>query len=207
MKHYALRRLFMLFAGILLMSIGTAFLATAGFGTDPFSCLVYGISHLTHLPFWVIHLIVGAFGLTATYFLLPHLVRLGMVAHLILAGIFTNLFGCWLQDGFGNVHTLSLRIVFLVSGLLLFALASSMYFMSNLGITVYDAVGFAVSKKLSPLPHRWCRILLDLLLTALGLACGASVGIASAVTIFCLGPLVKLFHHTVSIPLLGQDPD
>lgn len=206
MKQYDSRRIFMLSFSILLMGLGIALLFHAEFGTDPFSCLIFGLSELIQLPFWVIHIAVGVIFFAVTYVFAAHLARIGMVVHFIFVGIFVSLFDMILQKAFGSISSLPIRAVFFVSGLILFALASSLYFTSGFGITSYDAIGFILSGKFS-FPHRWCRILLDLFCTAVGLSCGASIGIASVITIFFLGPLVKLFNRYVSIPLLEQDPD
>ena len=106
------------------------------------------------------------------------------------------------------------RALLLVSALVPLSLASSLYFTADLGVSTYDAVALVWSERQRRIPFPLCRILTD---SACVLAGGAlcllsgmslpqlfgSIGIATVITAFFMGPLIEFFNKTVSRPLLG----
>ncbi len=106
------------------------------------------------------------------------------------------------------------RALLLVSALVPLSLASSLYFTADLGVSTYDAVALVWSERQSRIAFPLCRILTDsacvLAGSVLCLLSGmnypqlfGSVGVATVITAFFMGPLIEFFNKTVSRPLLG----
>ena len=98
------------------------------------------------------------------------------------------------------------------------ALASSLYFTADLGVSTYDAVALVWSERQSRIAFPLCRILTDsACVLAGGVLCllsgmsypqlFGSVGVATVITAFFMGPLIEFFNKTVSRPLLGAESE
>lgn len=98
--------------------------------------------------------------------------------------------------------SLALRLVLMLFGVIFLSLAASMYFTSNLGVAPYDATGFVLDDR-TKIKYKWCRVITDLICTAVGFAFGGPVGIGTVVTAFMMGPVVAFFNKHVSENLLA----
>ena len=106
------------------------------------------------------------------------------------------------------------RAILLAAALVPLALASSLYFTADLGVSTYDAVALVWSERQHRIAFPLCRILTDsVCVLAGGVLCllsgmnfsqlFGSVGVATVITAFFMGPLIEFFNKTVSRPLLG----
>ena len=72
------------------------------------------------------------------------------------------------------------------------------------GLSIIDATGFILDER-SKIPYKWCRVITDVICTAIGFAFGGPVGIGTVVTAFFMGPVVTFFNTRVSEKLLRAD--
>ena len=172
------KRIIMSISGVVLCGMSVGMFKHAAFGVDPFQALMSGLDAVIPIRFGTLYVIVN-----------------------ILLLLFPAL-------GLGG------RALLLVSALVPLSLASSLYFTADLGVSTYDAVALVWSERQRRIPFPLCRILTD---SACVLAGGTlcllsgmslpqlfgSIGIATVITAFFMGPLIEFFNKTVSRPLLG----
>jgi uncharacterized membrane protein YczE len=197
------KRLGMMICGVLLMGLGIALLSQSRYGADPFSCFNFGLSSLFHLPFFTCYWISSAIFLVLGLIFARHLVQLGTLLCFLCTGLVAQLFINCLKKGFGKIHILPMRVALLCAGIIVFALAASLFFSSNLGLTSYGVMSFVLTQK-TKINYLWCRLGIDALFTLIGFLLGASAGIGTLITALFLQPLIRVFNRYISIPILEQ---
>ena len=87
-----------------------------------------------------------------------------------------------------------------MAGLVILSFGSSLYFVSNMGVSTYDSVALILSEKTKG-PFAPIRIGCDLFCSVTGWLLGAVLGIGTVMSAFCMGPLISFFNRTISEPL------
>lgn len=87
-------------------------------------------------------------------------------------------------------------------GLLLVSLACSMYMTSDLGVSTYDVMAISLAKLPTRIQFRAWRIGTDCICVLTGFLLGATVGVGTVLTAFCMGPVIQLFNQKLWDPLL-----
>ena len=165
------------------------------FGRQIYKHLMNGVSHM--LPF-----VIGGGILIAIAFLGRHLIGFGTVVNMVGVGYICEFFTSLYDAHLPVEKSLALRLVLMLFGVIFLSLAASMYFTSNLGVAPYDATGFVLDDR-TKIKYKWCRVITDLICTAVGFAFGGPVGIGTVVTAFMMGPVVAFFNKHVSEKLLA----
>ena len=197
------KRLVMMVIGVILMGLGIALLSQSRFGADSFSCFNFGISSLTPLPFYACYWISSIILLIPGLLFARHLIHLGTLLSFFCTGLTAQFFINCFRKGFGKIHILPMRITLLCAGIIVFALAASLFFSSNLGLTPYDIMGFVLTQKIK-IAYFWCRLGFDALFALTGFLFGARIGIGTLITALFLQPLIGVFNRYISIPILEQ---
>lgn len=203
MNRSLCKRLVMMILGSFLMGLGIALLSQSRYGADPFSCFNFGIASFSHLPFYICYWLSGIVLMILSLLFARHLIHLGTLFSFLCTGFTAQLFINCFKKGFGKIHILPMRITLLCAGIVVFALAVSLFFSSNLGLSPYDISSFILTQKIK-ISYFWCRLGLDVVFSLIGFLLGASVGIGTLVTALFLRPLVGMFNRYISIPILEQ---
>ena len=197
-----IKRILMTVFGVSICGCSVGLFHYSMFGMDPFQVFAHGL--WMALPDGWMHYgtfyAVLCFGmLCAVFFADRKKIGLGTVINLFLVGYISDFSNAFLEAAFPG-HSLVIRMIFLVLGIVIMCFASSLYFTADLGVSVYDAVALILTEK-----RGWnfkiCRVTGDLLCTLIGFAFGATVGIGTLITAFFMGPLIAFFNRTVAIPL------
>ena len=93
-----------------------------------------------------------------------------------------------------------LRVALMVFALVLASLAASLYFVAEMGVSAYDWIALTLSDK-KGWAFRIVRIATDFICVLTGGLLGATVGIGTVLTAFCMGPIIQFFNENVSMPL------
>jgi len=186
-----MRRMIMTVFGVALLSVSVGFFNNSRFGTDPFQCLCNGLSLVVPIDFGTLYIIINALMLLAVFFMDRHFIGLGTFINLFLTGYIVQ-FSNWAIAAIFPAPGLALRILFLIIGVIAMALACAIYFVADMGVSVYDAIALHLDKKL-PVPFRLIRIGTDFVCVGVGFALGAIVGVGTLVTAFFMGPLIDFF--------------
>ena len=142
----------------------------------------------------------GIFGFTA-FGMDPfqRMIGLGTIINLFLLGYVVEYTDLILGRVFPSPSVL-LRVVLMIFALILSSLAASLYFVAEMGVSAYDWIALTISDK-----KRWAfrvvRIATDFICVLTGGLLGATVGIGTVLTAFCMGPIIQFFNENVSMPL------
>ncbi|MDO4306188.1 MAG: hypothetical protein Q4C77_05090 [Eubacteriales bacterium] len=206
------KRILMSIFGVLVCGISVGFFKRAAFGVDPFQSLMSGLDALLPISFGTLYVIVNLLLLLFSFAADRHYIGLATFINLFLLGYIVQFSYDFLLNCFPSLH-LTGRVLCLVIGIVMLCLASSFYFVADLGVSTYDAVSLIIANTWKVGKFRYCRIISDvacvLLGTVLYLLSGgniagltAMIGIGTIITAFFMGPLIEYFNVHVARPFL-----
>ncbi len=186
------RRLAVLAISLTTMGVCIAAFKTVGFGTDPSSTFVLGVSGRTgvyigncQLAFNLIMFIpVIRFDLSR--------IGIGTIGNMVGVGYIADFCMRMIEartppEGFSTAARL---LMFAVS-MACFLIAASFYIVVDMGVAPYDAIPQLISMHTNKLSARAVRMLWDVLILSTGFLLGATVGLTTLITGFCLGPAIS----------------
>ena len=202
------KRIAMTVLGVAALGVAVAFFNVSEFGVDPFTMFVQGVygkvsAVTSRFSYGTVYLMISAVELAAIFLIDKSKAGLGTVINLSILGYIVDYTSRAIHFLCGTEHPgLTLRIVFLMVGILLQALASAVYFTADMGVSTHDAVSLIASEKQNKIRFQYLRILSDLICVLTGLLLGKMFGIGTVISAFFLGPLVVFFRRNVAEPML-----
>ena len=206
------KRIFMCVSGVLICGISVGFFKRAAFGVDPFQSFMAGLDALLPIEFGTLYVIANLCLLLFSLVADRHYIGLATVINLSVLGYVAQFSHEFLLKQFPNLEVGG-RILFLIVGIVIMCLASSFYFMADLGVSTYDAVALIIVNTWKIGKLGYVRVICDLVCVLMGiglyLASGkavsqiaAIVGVGTIITAFFMGPLIEFFNVHVSKPFL-----
>ena len=201
------RRILMSIAGVSISGVSVGLFSASGMGYDPFQVFAHGTWTEfdtvagQQFSYGVYYMVLSLAMLIIVAAVNRKLMGLGTLFNLFLVGYIADFSGFVCRTLFPEPGLVT-RSMLLVSGIVIMCLASALYYVANLGVSVYDAVALTISEKKKRIPFHWCRIACDLICVLIGFHFGAAVGLGTIVTAFFMGPLIDLFRRTVAEPML-----
>lgn len=206
------KRIFMCVSGVLICGISVGFFKRAAFGVDPFQSFMAGLDALLPIEFGTLYVIANLCLLLFSLVADQHYIGLATVINLSVLGYVAQFSHEFLLKQFPNLEVGG-RILFLIVGIVIMCLASSFYFMADLGVSTYDAVALIIVNTWKIGKFGYVRVICDLVCVLMGiglyLASGkavsqiaAIVGVGTIITAFFMGPLIEFFNVHVSKPFL-----
>lgn len=206
------KRIFMCVSGVLICGISVGFFKRAAFGVDPFQSFMAGLDALLPIEFGTLYVIANLCLLLFSLVADRHYIGLATVINLSVLGYVAQFSHEFLLKQFPNLEVGG-RILFLIVGIVFMCLASSFYFMADLGVSTYDAVALIIVNTWKIGKFGYVRVICDLVFVLMGiglyLASGkavsqiaAIVGVGTIITAFFMGPLIEFFNVHVSKPFL-----
>ena len=184
-------RLAALVLSILVMGFCVAVFKLIAVGTDPCSCMNLGISGRLGISFGTWQLTLNVAMLLVVLRFAPELISAGTLVNMIFVGYIADFFihvlgGLIPEAGL----TLAMRALIFVPVIAAFLLAASVYMTVDLGCAPYDALPLIIAAHTQRLSYRTIRMIWDLSALSIGFVLGATVGIATVITGFCIGPAI-----------------
>lgn len=193
------KRLIMCISGVFLSGVAAGIFGFTAFGMDPFQVFAHGLWGLTPLSYGTFYVILNGILLAFMFFFNRRMIGLGTIINLFLLGYVVEYTDLILGRVFPSPSVL-LRIVLMIFALVLSSLAASLYFVAEMGVSAYDWIALTITEK-----KRWAfrvvRIATDFICVLTGGLLGATVGIGTVLTAFCMGPIIQFFNENVSMPL------
>ena len=193
------KRLIMCISGVFLSGVAAGIFGFTAFGMDPFQVFAHGLWGLTPLSYGTFYVILNGILLAFMFFFNRRMIGLGTIINLFLLGYVVEYTDLILGRVFPSPSVL-LRVVLMIFALVLSSLAASLYFVAEMGVSAYDWIALTISDK-----KRWAfrivRIATDFICVLTGGLLGATVGIGTVLTAFCMGPIIQFFNENVSMPL------
>lgn len=189
------RRIAIACAATILMGVCVLALEWLQVGTDPFSCVCIGLSHLMGIDLQIIEPVVHAVTLCVVLFVARDLFGFGSLANIFLVGIAHDfILKNFLNSQLPELPETGMRILLFTVFAGLFLLAVSAYVSAELGTSPYDAAPIILHRKLQ---KRWpklsftvIRVIWDGAFALLGLALGGPFGAVTVACVIFLGPLI-----------------
>ncbi|HET9861402.1 MAG TPA: hypothetical protein VFQ19_16620 [Nocardioidaceae bacterium] len=188
------RRLTQLFAGLLLYGISLALVLRAGLGLAPWDVLHQGLARLTGLTVGQMVILVS-FAVLVLWIPLRQPPGFGTFANAILVGLSVDLTMLVLDD----VSSWPARVLFLVSGVLLNAVATALYIGAMLGPGARDGLMTGLVRRTGR-SVRVVRTSLEVGVLAVGWLLGGTVGVGTLLYAFAIGPVVHVLLPPLTVP-------
>lgn len=202
-----LKRIFMVFFGVIITGLCVGTFQKANLGTDPFTCFVTGIGNIFHSTYSTFYLIVTGTLLVGALLTEKHYVGIATLMNLLFIGTSAdNMKGLW--DALLPMPGMTARIGLMLLGIIGTCFSASIYFTADLGVSAYDAVSLIAANKYKVMAFRYCRIATDVICVVVGLVFHAMVGVGTVITALFMGPVIQWFNTHVSEPFLyGKSSD
>lgn len=203
---------------ILLMGFGISLFSVSGFGVDPFTSMNMNISAVLGIGFGNYQLIVNSIIiLFVVIFAHRGWIGVGTLLNMVGVGYSCELFTKLINSLIGNaISAIGVRIALLGVGIIVLCFASSLFFVSNIGVGPYDAIGFMFSQE-TKISFKWIRVITDITVVMAGFIVSGgisailsgnfagikNIGIGTIITAFMTGPLVNFFSKHVTSKILN----
>jgi uncharacterized membrane protein YczE len=184
------RRLWQLYAGLVLYGVSSAMLVLARFGNDPWDVFHQGLSRTIGLGIGTWSVIVGA-AVLLLWIPLRQRPGFGTLSNVVVIGVSMNVCLAHLAVP----HAFALRVGVLLSGVVLNGLATGCYIGAGLGPGPRDGLMTGLAARGRSI--RAVRTCIELTVVGLGFLLGGTVGVGTLVYALAIGPLAHVF-----IPLL-----
>ncbi|MDY3763595.1 MAG: hypothetical protein SO031_05630 [Candidatus Ventricola sp.] len=185
------RRVAALLLSIPVMGLCVAVFKLTGVGTSPCSCMNLGISGRLGISFGTWQLLLNIALLLIVLRYAPEKISLGTLVNMVFVGyiaeFFMNLLGGLIPET--GLPAGPLALVFVLT-LAAYLVSASVYLATDLGCAPYDAVPMIIAAHTKRVSYRAIRMVWDVGALSIGFALGATVGIATLITGFCLGPAI-----------------
>ena len=188
------RRLVQLYAGLVLYGVSLALMVRAELGLDPWDVLHQGLAYRLPLTFGQIVIVVGALVLLA-WVPLRQRPGLGTISNVFVIGLAVDAALAVLPAP----DPMAWRIAFLVSGVVLNAVATAAYIGARLGPGPRDGLmtGLVVRTGRSV---RLIRTSIELSVLATGWLLGGTVGVGTVLYAISIGALVHVLLPRLTVP-------
>jgi uncharacterized membrane protein YczE len=188
-----MRRLFQLYAGLLLFGISSSMLLLGALGVDPWDVLHQGLSRQLGLGVGTWALIVSA-AVLLLWIPLRQWPGLGTVSNAILVGLTIDA----MLALFHTPHALVWRLLLMLGGVLLNGVATGAYIGAGLGPGPRDGLMMGWAARGHQI--RVVRTCIELTVFAIGWILGGNVGIGTVIYALSIGPLAHAFVPLFTIP-------
>jgi len=194
-----LKRVILLLLGFVVIGSGVGMLRILDLGLDPFGVMVLGLSELSGLAFGTIMMILQVLIFLPVVAKKRSLVGVGTIIGMFGIGYIVDFFYAILSSLIQVEFTPVVRIIILIVTLVVVSLGVSLTIVANLGLIPYDALGLVIEATThGKLKFNIARMGTDGLSAAIGFLLGATLGVATLLTVFTLGPIVNFFKNTIS---------
>jgi len=179
-------RLSRLVVGLFLYGVSIQLMIAAQLGNQPWSVLDQGIHAKTGLSIGTVVVIVAAVVLLC-WIPLRQKPGLGTIANMLLIGPFVDLTALVLP----TPGPLSLRIGYMVGGIVLNAVATGLYIGAHFGPGPRDGLMTGLAKR--GLSIRVARTSIEITVVLIGMLLGGTFGVGTVLYALAIGPLAQIF--------------
>ena len=179
--------------GLILFGLGESLIITASAGMSPWTVLAEGLSMTTGLSIGALTFIISL-GVLLLWIPLKQQAGVGTILNVIIIAAVIE----WSLPYLPHPETYAIQIIQAIIGTLVVGIASGIYLIANLGPGPRDGLmtGF---QKITNLPIAWVRVLLEITVISIGYALGGTIGLATIIFAFGIGPAVSMSLYLVAL--------
>lgn len=181
-----IRRVLIVILGSIIMSAGISFYLKAGYGADPLSVFISGLSGKTGISYGQTSASFMLVLALVIFFLDKRRLGAGTIMNALLVGIFVDIF--MLLDIYAFLP-LSFAPVILLVAIVVTGIGLGVYISAGLGEGASDAVMVYLHKKFN-FQVRWVRMAMDLFYLILGALLGGQLGIGTVLSMLFTGFII-----------------
>ena len=192
------RRLAAVAVGNFFLGLCVAVLDQIQFGTDPCSVLNLGMARTLGMAFGDYQLLVNILMLLIVIRFDLSRIGAGTLVNMVGVGYVAQFF-MWIFGGMPAMQNPSLaaRIALFVPTMIVMLVAVSIYMAADMGVAPYDALPQIIAKRQKKVSFRVVRMAWDVAALSIGWLLGSTVGVATVITGFCLGPVITWVSRKV----------
>jgi uncharacterized membrane protein YczE len=177
--------LFILCIGLLLFGLGESLIITASAGMSPWTVLAEGLSITTGLSIGALTFLISL-GVLLLWIPLKQQAGIGTILNVIIIAAVIE----WSLPYLPHPETYAMQILQAILGTLVIGIASGIYLIANLGPGPRDGL-MTGCQRATNLPIAWVRIVLEIAVISIGWTLGGTIGIATVIFAFGIGPAVS----------------
>ncbi|MDP9417742.1 MAG: hypothetical protein M3P48_07930 [Actinomycetota bacterium] len=189
------RRLVQLYAGLALYGVSLALLVRADLGLDPWDVFHQGVAERLGWSFGTVVIVTGA-AVLLLWVPLRQRPGLGTVSNVVVIGLVADV-GLALVP---PLASLPVRVVLLVTGIVLNAVATAAYIGARFGPGPRDGLMTGVVAR-TGWSVRAVRTAIEVAVLVTGWLLGGSVGVGTVAYALAIGPLVHLLLPALAVPV------
>ncbi len=187
------QRLLRCIGGLALFGVGISLILQAHLGAAPWDVFHQGVSELTGISIGNVIVIVRVL-LLLLWIPLRQRPGVGTLLNALMVGIVVDVVLPLLPD----TDRLVARALFLAAGIVAIAIGSGLYIGSGLGAGPRD--GIMIGLRDRGFSVRWGRTAIEIVVLAVGVILGGTVGVGTVAFTFSIGPMVHIVLPRLSLP-------
>jgi hypothetical protein len=178
--------------GLTLFGLGESLIITAGAGMSPWTVLAEGLSISTNLSIGSLTFLISL-AVLVLWIPLKQMPGIGTLLNVIIIAAVIE----WSLPYLPHPEHYELKILQAFVGTLLVGFASGIYLIANLGPGPRDGLmtGF---QRITGFPIAWVRASIEIVVVTIGWALGGSIGLATIIFAFGIGPAVSVGLFCIS---------
>ena len=178
--------------GLTLFGLGESLIITAGAGMSPWTVLAEGLSISTNLSIGSLTFLISL-AVLLLWIPLKQMPGIGTLLNVIIIAAVIE----WSLPYLPHPEHYGLKILQAFIGTLLVGFASGIYLIANLGPGPRDGLmtGF---QRITGFPIAWVRASIEIVVVTIGWALGGSIGLATIIFAFGIGPAVSVGLFCIS---------
>ncbi|MFH9661549.1 YitT family protein [Streptomyces sp. NPDC017248] len=180
--------------GLTLHGGSSALLVAAGLGLEPWDVLHQGLAELTGLSIGVMLIIVGAVALLL-WIPLRQRPGLGTVSNVVVVGLAMDGTLALLPD----IHSLAVRVLLLVSGIVVNGAATGLYIAARFGAGPRDGLMTGLHERTGR-SIRLMRTAVEVSVVVSGFLLGGTIGVGTLLYAVSIGPMTQVFLRLFAVP-------
>ncbi len=188
------RRLFQLYAGLVLYGASSALLVRSGLGLEPWNVLHQGLSERTGLSMGLVLTITGA-AVLLLWIPLRQRPGLGTVSNVLVIGAAMDATLAVVPDA----HAMAVRVVLMTAGIVLNGAATGLYIAARFGPGPRDGLMTGLHRR-TGISIQAVRTALEVSVVVAGAFLGGTVGVGTLLYAVAIGPLAQLFLRVFTVP-------
>ena len=178
--------------GLMLFGLGESLIITAGTGMSPWTVLAEGLSISTGLSIGALTLLISL-AVLLLWIPIKQLPGVGTMLNVIIIAAVIE----WSLPFLPHPEQYGFQILQALIGTLIVGFATGIYLIANLGPGPRDGLmtGF---QRITGLPIAWVRVLIEVAVVCIGWTLGGTLGLATLLFAFGIGPAVSLGLYCIS---------